>query len=106
VKISLRNTGEKVRVLRSKMKLKDTEGYKTVYIRSIKSRIELLIEMNARAVLRNLPQGGSLRVDANGRIKQRNEQQQRQSHQENLNNETHIIAVGNVESFLLPLSFV
>jgi hypothetical protein len=95
VKISLRNTGEKVRVLRSKMKLKDTEGYKTVYIRSIKSRIELLIEKNARAVLRNLPQGGSLRVDANGRIKQRNEQQQRQSHQENLNNETHINQTGS-----------
>jgi hypothetical protein len=95
VKISLRNTGEKVRVLRSRMKLKDTAGYKTVYIRSSKSRIELLIEMNARAVLRNLPQGGSLRVDANGRIKQRNEQQQRQSHQENLNNETHINQTGS-----------
>ena len=63
------------------MKIKDTEGYKTVYIRSSKSRIERLIEINARAVLRNLPQGRSLRIDANGPIKQRNEQQQRQSHQ-------------------------
>ena len=55
------------------MKLNDTEGYKTVYIWSSKSRIELLIEMNARAVLRNLPQGRSFRVDANRRMKQRND---------------------------------
>jgi hypothetical protein len=47
VKISLRSTGE-VDVLRSKMKIKDMEGYKTVYIRSSKSRIERLIEMNAQ----------------------------------------------------------
>ena len=70
------------------MKLKDTEGYKTVYILSSKSRIERLIEMNARAVLRNLPQGRLLRVDASGRIKQRNDQQLRQSQQENSNDET------------------
>jgi hypothetical protein len=98
VKISLRNTGEEVGVLRSKMKIKDMEGYKTVYIRSSKSRIERLIEMNARAVLRNLPQGRSLRVDANGPIKQRNEQQQRQSHQENLNNETHSNQTGSTDA--------
>jgi hypothetical protein len=40
VKISLRNTGEEVGVLGRKMKIKDMEGYKTVYIRSSKSRIE------------------------------------------------------------------
>jgi hypothetical protein len=55
------------------MKLKDTEGYKTVYIRSSKSLIGRLIEMNARAVLRNLPQGRSFRVDANRQMKQRND---------------------------------
>ena len=54
--------------------------------------------MNARAVLRNLPQGRSLRVDANGPIKQRNEQQQRQSHQENLNNETHSNQTGSTDT--------
>ena len=98
MKISLRNTGEEVGVLGRKMKIKDMEGYKTVYIRSSKSRIERLIEMNARAVLRNLPQGRSLRVDANGPIKQRNEQQQRQSHQENLNNETHSNQTGSTDA--------
>lgn len=50
VKISFRSTEEKVRVLRNKMKLKDSEEYKHVYIKSSKSRIERLIETNARAV--------------------------------------------------------
>ncbi|VDI35541.1 Hypothetical predicted protein [Mytilus galloprovincialis] len=68
VKFSLRNKDEKIKVLRNKMKLKDNEIYKNVYIKSSKSRVERIIEMNARAVLRNLPQGKSFRVDANGRI--------------------------------------
>ncbi|CAC5381140.1 unnamed protein product [Mytilus coruscus] len=77
VKISFRNTHEKVQVLRNKMKLKDNAVYNKVYIKSSKSRIERLIKMNAHAVLRNLPnaQARGLRVDANGRIKPRNLQQ-------------------------------
>lgn len=74
VKISFRNVDEKIRVLRNKMGLKNSESYRSVYIKSSKSRIERLIENNARAYIRNLPQGQgkSLRVDANGRIKPRN----------------------------------
>lgn len=74
VKISFRNADEKIRVLRNKMGLKNSESYRSVYIKSSKSRIERLIENNARAFIRNLPQGQgkSLRVDANGRIKPRN----------------------------------
>ena len=60
--------------------------------------IERLVEMNASAVLRNLPQGQSLRVDANGPINQRNEQQQRQSHQENLNNKTYSNQAGSMDT--------
>ncbi|VDI05653.1 Hypothetical predicted protein [Mytilus galloprovincialis] len=66
VKISFRNTHEKVQVPRNKIKLKDNAVYNKVFIKSSKSRIERLIEMNAHAVLRNLPnaQVRSLRVDA------------------------------------------
>ena len=60
--------------------------------------IERLVEMNASAVLRNLPQGQSLRVDANEPINQRNEQQQRQSHQENLNNKTYSNQAGSMDT--------
>lgn len=76
VKISFRSTEEKVNVLRNKMKLRESEQYKNVYIKSSKSRVERIIESNARAVLRNLPEGRSLRVDATGRIKVRNNQNQ------------------------------
>ncbi len=53
------------------MVLKDSETYKDVYIKSSKSHAERLIELNARTLLRELPQGHNFRVDANGRIKQR-----------------------------------
>ena len=53
------------------MGLKDSEEFKNVYLKSSKSHAERLIELNARAILRELPQGWSLRVDSNGRIKPR-----------------------------------
>ena len=57
VKISFRNVDEKIRVLRNKMGLKNSESYRSVYIKSSKSRIERPIENNARAYIRNLPHG-------------------------------------------------
>ena len=86
IRISFRSTTEKVRVLRNKRRLKGSVAYKNVYTRSSKSRIERLTEMNARAVLRQLPDGRTLRVDASGRIQQRkpNERQDQQV----LNDET------------------
>ena len=71
VKISFGTVDEKVLVLRNKMGLKDSEEFKNVYLKSSKSHAERLIELNARAILRELPQGRSLRVDSNGRIKPR-----------------------------------
>ncbi len=71
IKISFQNLDEKILVLRNKMKLKDSDEFKGVFLKSSKSHVERLIEMNARAIIRQLPQGRQLRVDANGRIKQR-----------------------------------
>ncbi|WAQ96050.1 hypothetical protein MAR_028740, partial [Mya arenaria] len=75
LKISFGSTPEKVLVLRHKMKLKDMENYQDVFIKSSKSHAERLIELNARTILRQLPQGAGYRVDANGRIRPRPEQQ-------------------------------
>lgn len=74
MKISFQNLQEKVLVLRNKMTLRDSHEYKEVYLKSCKSHAERLIELNARAVLRQLPDGRNLRVDVNGRIKQRTNQ--------------------------------
>ena len=71
VKVSFRTCDEKVLVLRNKMVLKDIDDYSNVFIKSSKSHAERLIELNARAILRELPQGRNFRIDANGRIRQR-----------------------------------
>jgi len=74
VKISFDSVDEKVLVLRNKMSLKTSADYKEVNLKSSKSRAELLIEQNARALLRHLPQGRNLRVTANGRIQVRQQE--------------------------------
>lgn len=78
VKISFRSLNEKVRVLRKKTVLKDSDMYKDVYIKSSKSHAERLIELNARTLLNQIPQGKNFRVDASGRIRVRQGDGQRQ----------------------------
>ena len=58
-------------ILRNKRKLRDNAQYKSVFLKSCKTHAERLIELNARAILKELPRGKSFRVDANGRIKTR-----------------------------------
>ncbi|WAR00209.1 LOW QUALITY PROTEIN: hypothetical protein MAR_024581 [Mya arenaria] len=70
-RLSFRDVDEKVLVLRNKYVLKDIVQYKQVFIKSSKSDTERLIELNARTILRQLPQGNNFRVDANGRIRPR-----------------------------------
>jgi hypothetical protein len=62
--------------------LKNNEHYKDVYLESSKSHAERLIELNARTILRHLPQDqrNSLRVDASGRIRARQEHVQTPRH--------------------------
>ena len=51
--------------------IKDSAHYKDVYIKSSKSHAERLIELNARTILRQIPQGNNFWVDSNGRIRPR-----------------------------------
>jgi len=78
LKFSVGSLDQKVLLLRNKPQLRFIQQYKHVQVRSSKSRIERILETNARAVLRNLPHGRSLRVDASGRIKPRVQQQSTQ----------------------------
>ena len=72
VKISFGTVDDKVLVLQNKMNLKNTDDFKNVFLKSSKSHAERLIELNARAISRELPQGRSLGVDSNSLIKPRN----------------------------------
>ena len=69
--ISLADVNQKILVLRNKSQLKNHREFKRVYIQSAKSHVERLLELNARTLLRELPQGRSYRVSGNGRILRR-----------------------------------
>lgn len=76
VKISFSSLEEKKVILREKRRLQDTEKYKNVYmyLRSSKSHTNRLIELNARTILNEIPNGRQFRITSNGRIvKKQNE---------------------------------
>lgn len=68
VKISFSNLEEKKQVLREKRKLKEKDQYKTVFLRGSKSHTERILELNARTLLREMPNGNQFRITSNGRI--------------------------------------
>ena len=68
VKISFSSVDEKVQVLRAKRTLGQIEGYRSVFLRSSKSHTERLIELNAKTLLGEMPNGKNFRITANGRI--------------------------------------
>ena len=55
-------------VLRAKTNLKKSRTFKSVYLRSSKSHTERILELNAKTLLSELPNGNLFRVTANGRI--------------------------------------
>lgn len=69
VKISFARIDQKIRVLRAKRKLAEISGYRSVFLRSSKTHTERLIELNARTILNEMPNGKDFnRITANGRI--------------------------------------
>ena len=60
VKVNFGHVQEKILVLRKKYPLKDSDIFKQGYLKSSKSRAERLIVMNARVLLRQLPNRDSL----------------------------------------------
>ena len=68
MKIAFETIQQKVKVLRAKMTLRGHPLYDRVYLRSSKSHTERLLELNAKTILSELPNGGQYRVAANGPI--------------------------------------
>ena len=68
LKIAFENVEQKVNVLRVKQELKQSLFYKKVYIRGSKTHTERILELNAKTLLSELPNGNQYRVTANGRI--------------------------------------
>lgn len=68
VKIIATNVDTKRRILREKHKLRNSTNFKNIYLRSSKSHVERMFEINTRTLLKELPHGSSYRLTANGRI--------------------------------------
>lgn len=68
VKIAVSSLNEKKSILHEKRKLREVDAYKTEFIRSSKSHTERLIELNARTLLNEIPNGNQFRITSNGRI--------------------------------------
>jgi hypothetical protein len=83
VKIGFESVQDKIRVLREKRRLRETEKYRNVFLRGSKTHTERLLELNARTLLNELPHGKDFRVAANGRIIRKTNSAQQHSQQEN-----------------------
>ena len=68
LKIAFESVEQKVNVLRAKQKLKQSQSYKNVYMHGSKTHTERILELNAKTLLSELPNGNQYRVTANGRI--------------------------------------
>lgn len=72
IKVEFRTVEEKVAALRLKHLLRENWSFERVYIRSAKSHVDCLIELNFRTLLRELPTvGKDFYITGNGRVMKR-----------------------------------
>ena len=73
VKIEVNSLENKIKLLRKKFSLKDTQDFKNVYLRSSKSHVERLLELNIMKLLDEIPNGkDKYKLTSNGRLVERN----------------------------------
>ena len=68
VKMEFRNLEDKKRVLRAKRSLKQVAGFERVYLRSSKTHVERLHELNTKLLLEELPNGHLYFITAHGKL--------------------------------------
>ena len=73
LKIELRTMADKIMLLKNKTRLKQTHGFERVFVRSSKTHLERLMDLNFRTVLAEIPQGNSYEITGNGRLVKQNE---------------------------------
>ena len=74
LKIQVRSVTEKIQLLHQKSKLRYTREFKNIYVRSSKSYLERVCDLNFRTVLDELQHGRQYRIATNGRIVKSNEE--------------------------------
>ena len=73
VKIELKSLDDKKAVLRAKAELKQTEQWKSVYLRSSRTHLERLHDINMRTVLNMIPGGENMIITGSGRVVKKDE---------------------------------
>ena len=73
LKIELPNLDAKKKILRRKTELSKVPQYRRVYLRSSKSHVERLLELNTKTLLEQMPTGNQFRLTGNGRLIHANE---------------------------------
>ena len=73
VKVQLASVDTKVKLLRQKMHLKNTDKYNRVFMHSSKSHEERLIELNCRELIRNMPGRDQYYFTGSGRLQRQND---------------------------------
>ncbi len=68
VKVQFTSRDVKIAILRSKRKLKGSREFGKTFLRTSRSHIERLVDVNFRTILKEMPGGDSFRVTGNGRI--------------------------------------
>ena len=75
VKVQLNSLQEKIQLLRAKHDLKQKEGYRNVFIRSSKTHMERLLELNIKTMLEEIPScRNKFRLTASGRLVRKDDQ--------------------------------
>lgn len=73
VKVAFNSKESKIEVLRAKSKLKTTQRYKRVWMRSSKTHAERLMELNFKKMLDMVPDGTNYKLTGSGRIEPRDD---------------------------------
>ena len=68
VKFAVESVEQKIQILRKKYELKNDDRYNKVFLRASKSHTERLLELNARTILNELPNGSDFRITGSGCI--------------------------------------
>ncbi len=73
VKVQVKSKNAKIEVLRAKRRLKDSGEFRRTYLRSSKSHVERLVDLNFRTILQEMPGGNQYRITGNGRLVKKTE---------------------------------
>lgn len=75
LKIAFADVNVKIKVLKNKAELKNTEEFKTVWLRGSQTHAERLLHLNFKKLLKMVPDGNKYRLTGSGRLVQKDDEE-------------------------------